>query len=80
MILVFHILAALSSLVYTTYMYVRPSHRSFYVVYGLVAATLSSGAYLVISTHAPIVSSCTTGLIYLGIIATGLVAAHRKTI
>lgn len=78
MIVFMHVLIALCSIVYTTYLYVRPSRRKFYVSYGLVAATLTSGAYLVMSTHAPLVSSCLTGLVYLGMVTAGLLAASRK--
>lgn len=78
MIVLLHVLIALSSAAYTTYLYFSPSKRKFYAAYGLIGATLASGTYLVISTHSPLLSSCVTGLIYLGIVLTGLLAAHRK--
>jgi hypothetical protein len=78
MIVLLHVLIALSSIAYTTYLYFRPTKRKFYASYGLIAATLASGTYLVISTHSPLLSSCVTGLIYLGIVLTGVLAASRK--
>ena len=78
MIILLHVLLAISSLAWTTYLYFRPSKLKFYPSYGLVAATLASGTYLVISTHSPLLSSCTTGLIYTGIVTTQLIAANNK--
>lgn len=78
MFLILHITIALSSLIYTTYLYARPSRRKFYASYGLIAATLLSGTYLVISTHSPLVSSCITGLVYLSVAFYGIFAAHQK--
>ncbi len=73
-----HIVVALSSIVYTTYLYLRPSKRKFYAAYGLIAATLASGTYLVVSTHSPLLSSCATGLIYLGVVSAGIATAVRR--
>lgn len=78
MIVLLHVLIALTSIGFTTYLYCRPSKRKFYASYSLIAATLASGTYLVISTHAPMLSSCTTGLLYLGIICCIMVPAHIK--
>lgn len=78
MIVLLHVLIALSSVAWTTYLYFAPTKGKFYAAYGLIGATLASGTYLVISTHSPLLSSCVTGLIYLGIVLTGVFAASRK--
>lgn len=78
MVVLLHVLIALTSVIYTTYLYFQPSKRKFYAAYGLIGATLASGTYLVISTHSPLLSSCVTGLVYLGIVLSGLAAASRK--
>lgn len=78
MLLVSHIIIALTSLIYTGRTFLKPSRIGLKVSYTLVAATLVSGTYLVLSTHAPLTSACLTGLIYLGVISTGLAAAHLK--
>ncbi len=79
MIVLLHVLIALSSVAYTTYLYFRPSKSKFYAAYGLIGATLASGTYLVVSTHSPLLSSCVTGLVYLGIVSFGVFAASRKS-
>jgi hypothetical protein len=78
MIVLLHVLIALSSIAYTTYLYFRPSRRKFYAAYSLVTATLVSGTYLVISTGSPLLSSCTTGLLYLGLVTSMLLLSLRK--
>lgn len=78
MLLVIHISSALASVAYATYLFVRPSGRKFAVNYGLIAATIASGTWLVVATHAPVLSSCMTGLLYVGVVTTATVAARYK--
>jgi hypothetical protein len=78
MFILAHVIIALSSMALTTYLYFKPSKRKFHAAYGLVAATLASGTYLVVSTHSPLLSSCMTGLIYLGAVSGGMIAARRR--
>ena len=78
MILITHILIALASLVGATVAWAKPSTTKLHVTYGLIAATLVSGTYLVVSTHANLLSSCETGLIYLAVSVTATVSAHHK--
>src|ERR1700755_2590582 len=78
MVLITHIIIALSSLIFTTYMYFAPSKRKFTASYVLIALTLASGTYLVVSTHAQILQSCTAGLLYLAVVIFGVVAAYHK--
>lgn len=77
-ILPIHIIIALSSVAYTTYLLFSPSKLKFYVSYGLVGLTLLSGTILVIITHSPLLSACETGLLYSGIVLSGILAAHRR--
>lgn len=78
MIVLLHVLIAFSSIAFTTYLYFRPSRRGFYAAYGLVATTLASGTYLVLSTHSPLLSACTSGLLYLGVVGTELAIVRHK--
>lgn len=78
MLLLIHVVIAITSIVFTTYLFFAPSKSAFYVSYGLVGLTLGSGTYLVLSAHAPILSSCITGLAYIGIVLFGLAAARHK--
>lgn len=79
MIVLLHVLIALTSITYATYVYFRPSKQRLYAGYGLVAATLLSGTYLALSTHAALLSACTSGLLYLAIVGALLFAAARQT-
>jgi len=78
MILVTHIFVALASIVASTYAFFMPSKAKLRVTYGLTALTLASGTYLVWSTHSPLLSSCITGLAYLAVVFSGVLAAQRK--
>jgi hypothetical protein len=78
MFVVLHVTIALSSMGYATYMLFSPSTSKFYVSYGLVALTLISGTYLIISTHSRLLPACISGLVYLGIMFVGIVAAHIR--
>ncbi len=78
MILLLHVFIALSSIAYSTYAFFAPTARKLHVSYGLVAATLASGTWLVVSTHASLVQSCISGLVYLATLSVVLVAARYK--
>lgn len=73
-----HVLIALSSMAFTTFLYFSPSKNKLRASYVLVALTLTSGTYLVVSTGTPILRACLTGLIYLGAVSLGIVLAERK--
>jgi len=78
MVLVFHILIALASLVCSTVLIFMPTKTKLRLTYGLVVLTLASGTYLVASKPAHMVQACMTGLLYLGFVSVGVVAAHFK--
>lgn len=78
MIVLIHVLIALTSIGFSTYLFFSPSRSKLRVSYGLITATLASGTYLVWSTHAPLLQACTTGLIYLGVVSIGVATAHYK--
>lgn len=80
MVLVFHILVAITSLGYTTYLFLLPSKRKFIAAYSMVGLTLISGTYLVVSTNSPLLQACASGLAYLGIVSAGLAAAHYRLV
>jgi hypothetical protein len=62
----------------STAAFFSPSQAKLRTTYGLIALTLATGTYLVWSTHSPLISSCATGLLYLGVVMSGVVAANRK--
>jgi hypothetical protein len=78
MVLLLHILIALSSVGFTTHLWWRPSKAKLFVSYGLVGGTLVSGTYLVISTNAHMLQACVSGLVYVGVVAVGIAGAQRK--
>jgi hypothetical protein len=78
MLVLLHVLIALSGLIYTGYVYLSPSKHKIYGASALIAATLISGTVLVFATHASLISACMTGLLYLGITSIGLAAAYKK--
>jgi hypothetical protein len=78
MTLLIHIIIALSSIGFASYLLVRPSRTKLRFNYGLVAATFTSGTYLVLTTGTPLLSACTSGLLYLATVSALLALANRK--
>lgn len=78
MILVTHILIALASVAYTTYVFFAPSQAKLRGSYAFIAATLLTGTYLVMQNPAHMLRSCLTGLAYTGIMTVGVYAVQRK--
>lgn len=78
MILLSHIIIALSSLLFTAVVLIAPSKVKLRISYALVALTIASGTLLVVTSHVRILEVCTMGLFYLAIVSVGLVFAHRR--
>lgn len=80
MLLLAHIIIALSSLIFTGFVFIRPSQKRLYFAYALVALTLITGTYLVVLMPAHLAKSCVSGLIYLAFVSAGIVAARHKLV
>lgn len=78
MIILLHVAFALSSLVFTTYLYYSPSRAKLRASYALVAGTLLSGTYLIATTPTHILSTCESGLFYLGAVSVGIAFSRNK--
>lgn len=78
MIVTLHVVIAVLSLGFTSFLYFRPSTSKLLVAYGFVAATLASGTYLVWSAPVHMVQACTSGLLYLALVSVGIIAARAK--
>jgi len=78
MLLLLHVLIALMSLVYITWLLVYPAKSKFKTAYGLIALTLISGTGLVLLMHAPVVKACMSGLVYLSLASAGIMLAHYR--
>lgn len=73
-----HVLIALASMAFATYIFFSPSKAKLYASYSLVAATLVSGLYMVLANPTHMVQACTSGLLYLGLVAATTLAARHK--
>ena len=78
MMLLTHIVIALASVAFSTYLFARPTHANFRVSYGLVGLTIASGTYLVVLQPAHLVHACTSGLVYIALVLVAIAAAHKK--
>lgn len=77
MFLVTHLIFALSSILYSTFLWLKPS-KSFKPAYILIVGTLVSGTYLVWQTHSNLLSACLSGLVYLLIVSVELFLANYR--
>jgi len=80
MLLLAHVIIALSGLVSSTYAVIDPSVSKLRISYGLVLATIASGTVLVISTHAKLLSACITGLVYIGVALSLILSAQHRLV
>ncbi len=80
MILTLHILLAIMSLVQASYLYARPSGNQFLVAGGLIGTTLGSGVWLTVLSPAHLAPACVSGVIYVAIVGTLLIAGQRKLV
>lgn len=78
MILLIHVIIALTSIASTTYLAFSPSRAKFYASYVLIGLTLATGTYLVISLHAPMLKTCLSGLAYLAVALAGVAVGYRR--
>lgn len=78
MALIFHIIAALTSLGFSTYIFFKPSQRGIASTLGLTGLTLASGTYVAAASHSHIIETCLSGLFYLGAVSVGIVVARFK--
>jgi hypothetical protein len=77
MVLLTHILIALTSVALSTSLLFSPSHFRLYVSYGLITATFLSGTLLVLSTRQHMLETCLVGLAYSAFTLVATVVATR---
>lgn len=80
MVLILHIIIALTSVAYTTYLLFRPSDKKLNISYTLVALTILSGTYLVFLHPSIMAHACTSGLLYCAVVLAMIAAARRKLV
>ncbi|MEO8691370.1 MAG: hypothetical protein ABI397_01135 [Candidatus Saccharimonas sp.] len=78
MILITHIIIALASVTIASLGFFRPSNNLLNLSYGLIAATVGTGTYLIFAYPAHMLSSCTAGLAYVGVVSVLTYYAKRK--
>ena len=78
MILLLHIIIALSSVLYTTYVVIAPNQKRVRTAYGTVVMTLLSGAWLVVVQPTHMGRACMSGLVYIVSMSFLLGAVHIK--
>jgi len=78
MIVLLHVLIAISSIAHATYTFFRPSQNKLTISYGLIAATIASGTALIISTQGHMLESCMMGLLYSAGVSILTVKAHAR--
>lgn len=78
MIVLMHVMIALLGIISSTHAFFRPSNIGLRISYMLIASTLISGTYLVVSTHSPLLQACTSGLVYSAVVSLGIIPARKK--
>lgn len=78
--LLLHIIIALTSVGFSTFVFFAPSNMRLRLSYGLIALTLMTGTYLVLSVHSSLLQACMSGLLYVSVVAVILFAAQRKLV
>ena len=78
MIVAVHVFSALTTLILAGWAYFRPQPGLLRAASGLFGLTLGSGTYLVLTKPVHILSVCLSGLLYSGVVGTGLYAAKRR--
>jgi hypothetical protein len=78
LLVILHITVALSSIAFSTVMFVRPSKDGLRTNAALIIMTLLSGSYLVAAKPAHMLETCGVGLFYLAFVGVGVVVARRK--
>lgn len=73
-----HVCIALSSLVYAAYLFFAPSYAGLRITYGLIAATFVTGIGLVFLDPGNLPQVCTTGLVYLAVMLSGVAYIRGK--
>lgn len=78
--LVIHIVIALISVVFSTYLYFSPTRTKLHASWTLVGLTVATGTYLIVFSHAAMLRTCMTGLLYVGVMTAIILAARQKLV
>ncbi|MEP6710522.1 MAG: hypothetical protein ABJA64_02290 [Candidatus Saccharibacteria bacterium] len=78
MLVILHVLIALSSIIAVSVAFALPSAFKLRLSYVTIAATLMSGTYLVVVAPAHMVQACESGLVYTAVVLVGIMATRAK--
>jgi len=78
MLLLFHIIIASISILFTIILFLRPTIKKMYLHYFLVGLVLATGTILVIQQPTHMTQTCFTGLLYIAFVTTGVFLARHK--
>ncbi len=76
--LIFHIIIALLSIIFTALLFLKPSIKKIYINYFLIGLTVVSGTYLIFKYSSHLTEICFTGIVYLCFVTAGMVASHHR--
>lgn len=76
--LTLHVMVALSSLAVTGFTFLKPSSGRLRLSQALIALTLASGTYLVLTLNVNLLRVCAVGLVYTAVTVYGLTQARGK--
>lgn len=78
MVLLLHIIIALSSIGIATFTYFKPTTKRLGVSYGFIVATVASGTALLIMNPSTILHTCLSGLFYVTVVSIVTIATHVR--
>jgi len=78
MIVLMHILIAISSVAVATIVFRAPTIKKLLVSYGFILATIASGTYLLIETPGAMLKACISGLLYVTVVTIVTIASHVR--
>lgn len=78
MVLLLHILIAISSIGVATFTYFKPSMGRIATSYGFIVATVASGTVLLVITPASLLHACISGVLYVTIVSLVTIATHVR--
>ena len=78
MIILIHVILALTSIILASLTFFRPSMQKLMVSYGLILGTLATGIFLLVTVPSHLLQSCIMGVSYLAVVTTATIVAHTK--
>lgn len=78
MMLSLHILSAVISIIFTTYLLFEPTKRLMPAHYALVVFTLASGTYLIFNAQGHLMETCIMGVAYIVFASWGTISLRSR--